>query len=239
MLPAQARPVQDTYLSMLVVLVMLMYVAPFLATKLVAVFVAPDTDLYRVLCLLVQQLLWAAIAWWQLVINLRLPLRSFGAFNAAWKRLPRLLVVAGGLVLLNSISALLARSAASLVLGPGKAIAIYYQEQATIMGLLIDSSPLVLSLLLVTITVLTPLIEELIFRGYFHGMLKEKIGRNAIWVSSLLFASTHLYIINALPVFLMALGLTWLYEKHGNLWDNIIVHAIINGIVAGAQILRG
>jgi membrane protease YdiL (CAAX protease family) len=236
---AHALSIQDTYLNLFVVLIMLLLVTPCLTVGIVGAFVTSQTDLYQVMLLLVQQLLWLATAWWHLGHNLRISLRDFGLPSTTWRRIPQVLIIAGILVLLDAVGSWVARSIASLFLGPGRALALYYQEQASVMGLYLDPSPLILVTLFFTTTVIVPLTEELLFRGYLHGMLRVKLGWRAIWVSSLVFTVTHLYIINALPIFLLALVLTRLYELHGNLWDNIIAHALLNAVVAGVLVLRG
>lgn len=82
--------------------------------------------------------------------------------------------------------------------------------------------------------VVAPIVEEVLFRGLLHNALRVRVGRAAILVSSGLFAVTHLYIINFLPVFALGVLLAWLYERRGSLWAPIVAHAFANGMVAVA-----
>lgn len=89
-----------------------------------------------------------------------------------------------------------------------------------------------------TLVLLAPLIEEVIFRGFIFGSLKK--GTNAVFaglLTSLLFAVGHLaasstgpLYIAAIDTFVLSLVLVYLREKTGSLWASIGLHAIKNGI---------
>ena len=79
--------------------------------------------------------------------------------------------------------------------------------------------------------VVAPIAEELLFRGYFYGVLRRYAGRiPAIAISSILFAAMHLYLPSMLGLALLAVILCLLYERTGSLWANILVHATFNAI---------
>ena len=71
---------------------------------------------------------------------------------------------------------------------------------------------------------------------------REIIGRwLAIIITSLAFAAVHGELAFVPPLFLLSLGLGYLYERTGNLWAPIAMHALFNGtqivvfLVTGAE----
>jgi membrane protease YdiL (CAAX protease family) len=76
---------------------------------------------------------------------------------------------------------------------------------------------------------LAPVAEEFIFRGVLYPFVKQ-LGwpRLAVFSVSFLFAFIHFDVATFLPLFVLALALTWLYEKTDNLLAPIIVHALFN-----------
>ena len=77
--------------------------------------------------------------------------------------------------------------------------------------------------------VLAPLGEEFFFRGLLFSTAKRfgwpKLGW---WGVSFLFALIHLNAPTFLPLFVLALALTWLYEKTGGLLAPILAHSLFN-----------
>jgi hypothetical protein len=90
-------------------------------------------------------------------------------------------------------------------------------------------------LLLLGTVVLTPLLEELVFRGLLQTTINEMTGWKRRWSAILitagLFGFIHINIASphALPA-LIGLGIVlgWCYERTGNLWVNIAIHAGFN-----------
>ena len=79
------------------------------------------------------------------------------------------------------------------------------------------------------VVVVGPFFEELMFRGWVYGGLKEEWGeRPAMLVSAALFAVIH-GDAPALPA-LFALGyiFAWVYRRSGSLWASILVHGMWN-----------
>lgn len=78
---------------------------------------------------------------------------------------------------------------------------------------------------------LAPVAEELLFRGILYPTLKQSgHPQVALWVSSLLFAATHVNLLIFVPLTFLALILTWLYEKTGNLLIPILTHVAFNAV---------
>ncbi len=76
---------------------------------------------------------------------------------------------------------------------------------------------------------LAPLAEEILFRGILYPAIKQAgFPRAALWGTSLLFAAIHLNLAIFFPLLVMALMLTWLYEKTDNLLAPIAAHSLFN-----------
>ncbi len=81
------------------------------------------------------------------------------------------------------------------------------------------------------LVIIAPLAEELLFRGYLFGKLRESAG---FWLSALLtsalFGAVHLQWNVGLDVFALSLVLCYLREKTGVLWGCIGLHMLKNSI---------
>jgi membrane protease YdiL (CAAX protease family) len=91
----------------------------------------------------------------------------------------------------------------------------------------------------VSLVILPPLAEEIMFRGFLYGSLKKSIPKVfAAVITSLIFASAHLpeggsagpLWIAAIDTFILSLFLLFLREKTKNLWAGMTLHAFNNGI---------
>ena len=77
--------------------------------------------------------------------------------------------------------------------------------------------------------IVAPVAEEVIFRGYFYGVIRRYGGRiPAILTSSLLFAAIHVHLPSVPGLILLATILCLLYERTGSLWGPITMHAAFN-----------
>ncbi len=77
--------------------------------------------------------------------------------------------------------------------------------------------------------VMAPLSEELLFRGILYPAIKQAgLPNMALWGTSILFALTHANMMTFLPLTLLALTLTLLYEHTGNLLAPIVAHSLFN-----------
>jgi len=77
--------------------------------------------------------------------------------------------------------------------------------------------------------VFAPIVEEALFRGILYPAIK-RLGRPrlALWVSSALFAATHLNMVSFVPLLVFALVLVYLYETFQNLLAPIVAHSLFN-----------
>jgi membrane protease YdiL (CAAX protease family) len=98
--------------------------------------------------------------------------------------------------------------------------------------------PLLLGLLGFTAVIVAPICEEVVFRGFMYGATKKYAG---IWgggiFSAIIFACAHGNLQALLPLFILALFLTWLYEKTGTIWAPIAVHLCFNAATVLVQAL--
>jgi membrane protease YdiL (CAAX protease family) len=77
--------------------------------------------------------------------------------------------------------------------------------------------------------VLAPAAEEFIFRGVLYPFVKQLGWPRLAWLGvSLLFAAIHVNLPTLLPLFVLALALTWLYEKTDCLLAPIVAHSLFN-----------
>jgi len=79
--------------------------------------------------------------------------------------------------------------------------------------------------------VIAPATEEFMFRGLLYPLVKQcGSPRIAFFGVSAIFAGIHMDAASLLPLFVLALMLTWLYEKTDNLLAPIAVHSIFNTV---------
>jgi membrane protease YdiL (CAAX protease family) len=93
---------------------------------------------------------------------------------------------------------------------------------------------------IVMAVLVAPLFEEIAFRGFLQTVLarlfspsgKRSVAARwiAVIITSICFALVHGEWAFMPPLFVLALGLGYLYERTGNLWGNIAVHAAFNGL---------
>lgn len=87
-----------------------------------------------------------------------------------------------------------------------------------------------MALAIVTIIV-APIAEEMLFRGILYPAIKlAGFPRLALWGTALLFAAIHLNLVTFIPLAVLALALTVLYERTDNLLGPITAHALFNAM---------
>lgn len=87
-------------------------------------------------------------------------------------------------------------------------------------------------LALLSAAVLSPLYEEIFYRGFVYRFLRVRLGVGVgLVASALIFTAAHYPTTNAMPVnFVDGLVFAWLYEKSGSIWPGVIVHGVLNAI---------
>ncbi|HWC28096.1 MAG TPA: type II CAAX endopeptidase family protein [Solirubrobacteraceae bacterium] len=141
----------------------------------------------------------------------------------------------------RSVGLLLAVWFGFFALSAAWAVALELEQQQTLPEELGADGPLLNVLaVVVLVTVIAPLGEELFFRGFFFGSLRNWHGP---WLAALLtglvFGAIHAgsspvgYLV---PLALFGIGLCMLYEWTGSLYPSIALHALNNSIALGANL---
>ncbi len=163
------------------------------------------------------------------------PLRRLGLeFNAgdAWLGLKASLMLLPPVLLISALVSLL---------WP-------YQHQVLDLLQSVDSAAVFLVMLIAT-AVVTPFVEELLFRVLLQGGLQGLIDRDEstesrwrprsylpIILASMIFALMHLGQGAApIPLFFLSLGLGYLYRQTGNITAPLVVHMVLNGLTMIAK----
>lgn len=86
-------------------------------------------------------------------------------------------------------------------------------------------------LIVLVISVLVPIGEEVFFRGLVYGALRRWGVPLAAALSAFFFSAVHQQIVHFLPIFILGVILALLYERTGSLLPSMLVHAV-NNLVA-------
>lgn len=86
-----------------------------------------------------------------------------------------------------------------------------------------------LAFALIAAAVCAPIFEELIFRGIVYNVMRRYLGvAGGAVVASALFALAHGVWSDFAALFVLGMLMTWVYERRGNLWSAMVVHATNN-----------
>jgi len=85
---------------------------------------------------------------------------------------------------------------------------------------------------IISIVIMSPILEEIIFRKLFYRSLKKitTIGIAAS-ISSLIFGVVHLNVLSLIMLLFMSIYFTFIYEKYNNVIYPIIAHSLFNAIM--------
>jgi membrane protease YdiL (CAAX protease family) len=141
----------------------------------------------------------------------------------------------------RSVALLVAVWVGFLVLSAIWAAALQLDQQQDLPEELGADGPLLNVLaVVVLVTVVAPLGEELFFRGFFFGALRNWRGPwLAALITGIVFGGIHLgsspagYLV---PLMILGAGLCLLYEWTGSLYPAIALHALNNSIALGANL---
>ncbi len=102
-------------------------------------------------------------------------------------------------------------------------------QQLPVQLFLETKDPVALAALVGMAVVGAPLFEEILFRGILYPFLKGKIGLiHATWINAVVFAMAHGHIPSMLPLAVLGIVFTLLYEWKGNLAACMIMHSSFN-----------
>ena len=83
----------------------------------------------------------------------------------------------------------------------------------------------------------TPLTEEVFFRGFVFSGLTHRLGLvKAMVLSAAIFSAFHLTLGVLIPVFVTGLLLAFLYHKTGSLWPCVVAHAGQNALAVALEV---
>lgn len=85
---------------------------------------------------------------------------------------------------------------------------------------------------LISSVVISPVYEEIFYRGFLYKWMRMKWGVPAgIMISSAIFTAAHIPTYNTLPVnFITGAVFAWTYEKTGSILPAIIIHGTFNSV---------
>jgi membrane protease YdiL (CAAX protease family) len=148
------------------------------------------------------------------------------AFGVRAVQLPRILLMAGAM----TVAILPVAWGLQIISGMALTQVGWPPEEQVVVTLLTNAKLWWMQIYLgVFAVVLAPVAEEFIFRGLLYPFVKQ-LGypRTALVGLSFVFALIHVDAAAFVPLFVLALALTWLYEKTDNLLAPIAAHALFN-----------
>jgi hypothetical protein len=93
------------------------------------------------------------------------------------------------------------------------------------------------------IAVVTPITEELFFRGFVFAGLRSSLGtRRGVVFSGLIFSLFHINPVEwgvVIPIFVTGMLFAWLYQRTGSLWPCIAAHAGQNALAITVTLMQG
>lgn len=97
---------------------------------------------------------------------------------------------------------------------------------------LVSGGTLRLIVVFFLLAVITPIAEELFFRGYVYRSFRHHWGVPlSVVFSALVFSAFHFYLVQAVPIFVAGLLFALLYERTGTLLAPIVAHGAVNAVV--------
>jgi len=167
------------------------------------------------------------VTWVLIYLFLRLhQVRVREIFGLCESRLPRALLAAVVTVLLILPVAWWLQHASALVL---EKIGWPPETETAVMLLVGAKSWWTRVYLGVFAVVIAPVAEEFIFRGVLYPFVKQLGYPRLAWIGvNFLFALIHMDAAALVPLFVLALALTWLYERTDNLLAPITAHGLFN-----------
>ncbi|HEV8543345.1 MAG TPA: type II CAAX endopeptidase family protein [Verrucomicrobiae bacterium] len=112
-------------------------------------------------------------------------------------------------------------------------ILVYFQmpveAQQAVKIMQVATSHAELALHGIATVILAPFVEELFFRGILYPTIKQsRFHSLALWGTSFFFALSHSNLLILLPLTVLAIILTFLYETTNNLLAPIVAHSLFN-----------
>lgn len=85
---------------------------------------------------------------------------------------------------------------------------------------------------------ITPVVEEMFFRGIIHQGLEKRLGFVAgALLSSLVFALVHFHYTLYIPIFLLGFTFAFMFHRTRSIWPAVTAHFLVNSLAVLAQFL--
>jgi membrane protease YdiL (CAAX protease family) len=112
-------------------------------------------------------------------------------------------------------------------------------EGHPVVEMLIDGPEAIqLAALGLAVVVVTPIGEELLFRGFLYRSLRQRLGvGRALLVTASLFAILHMAPTQLIPYTMLGLVFGLVFEWVGSLWASIVLHGLWNAVVFAGIVL--
>lgn len=102
----------------------------------------------------------------------------------------------------------------------------------------LTDNPLILALYFVTIAVIPPVVEELLFRGMVLHSLRKYGDGFAIVASAMLFGLYHGNFVQMVFAFIAGLVMALVVVRTGSLWTSILIHFINNSVSFALEMVQ-
>lgn len=111
------------------------------------------------------------------------------------------------------------------------------EEQMDMLPDLTDDDGTITAGFILLVGILSPIAEELVFRGVLFAWLRRHAN---FWpagiASALVFAGAHGIPDIILPTAILGLLFAWIYERTGSLWPAMLAHVVHNMLVTGLML---
>ncbi|HZW82742.1 MAG TPA: type II CAAX endopeptidase family protein [Candidatus Deferrimicrobium sp.] len=89
-----------------------------------------------------------------------------------------------------------------------------------------------ISLFLVIASLIVPIKEELVFRGFIYPAFRDRVGVTwGIILTAVFFSLVHGDLIRFIPLLIGGIALNIVYQRTGSLYSSIVAHGVWNGIM--------
>lgn len=119
-----------------------------------------------------------------------------------------------------------------------KHYSIPYAKQQDLFELLLQCNRLQLLLIFISVCLLTPVVEEILFRRIIYGEISKFNPVLAFILTSLLFSVVHFFILGIPGLFIMGIFFQLVCLTRQNLVLSMLLHGLVNSIALGVALLK-
>ena len=111
-----------------------------------------------------------------------------------------------------------------------------FAEQQDIIREICNATTIQRVFMFISVCLLTPVVEEVLFRRLIYGLWSSKLWLAATIFTSLLFSLMHFFVLGIPTLFLIGLGCQFICLYRQNLLLSILLHCLINTVAFFANI---